>query len=396
MPNARLPQEILEYIVDLIYDKPETLKRCCLVSKSWVPRTRKHLFASIRFRSAGDPESWKKTFPDVGNSPACHAHTLFVGCPRAIVAADAGEGGWMQPFSGITRLEVDDGNLYISSRVSLNQFHRFSSTLKSLRVCYILLPHPQFLDLICSFPLLEDLSLRGHDDSLDEDEDDEDDTHGPQTVAPSASPPSTGSLDLDVLGGLGIILRQLLHFPNGLHFRKITLSWDCEEDLQWVTELVARCSHTLESLDVTYGSCRTSIHICAHADNLILFLVELESAPFDLSKATKLRDTVFRPESENVEWITATLLTIAPEHRELRHISIHAPYCLTLDIEQSVGGAASRQLSDLDCLLVQFWESHSIRPRIGCVGLREEGQNAEYYVGCWFPEITKRGVVDLV
>ncbi|KAF9643160.1 hypothetical protein BDM02DRAFT_3081141, partial [Thelephora ganbajun] len=52
MSNPRqfhLPPEILDYIIDLLHDKPETLKQCCLVSKSWVSRTRKHLFADIEF-----------------------------------------------------------------------------------------------------------------------------------------------------------------------------------------------------------------------------------------------------------------------------------------------------------------------------------------------------------
>ncbi|KAF9645264.1 hypothetical protein BDM02DRAFT_3073690, partial [Thelephora ganbajun] len=47
--QSHLPPEILDYIVDLLHDEPETLKQCCLVSKSWVSRTRKHLFANVEF-----------------------------------------------------------------------------------------------------------------------------------------------------------------------------------------------------------------------------------------------------------------------------------------------------------------------------------------------------------
>jgi len=229
MLNPRLPQEILEYIVDLRHDGPETLKNCCIVSKSWVPRTRKYLFANIRFRHAGDLRSWKKTFPDVANSPAYHVRTLFVGCPRLVVAADAEEGGWIQAFSGVTSLEVDNGNRYLkASQVSLTPFRKFSSTLKSLRVCSILLPYPQLFDLIRSSPLLEDLSLSGRDDGLDSDND----THVPKIVAPSASPSFTGSLDFDVFGVSGRVVRQLLDSPNGLHFRKLAFSCNRKEDLR--------------------------------------------------------------------------------------------------------------------------------------------------------------------
>ena len=398
MPNLHLPQEILEYIVDLLHDKPETLKRCCIVSKSWVSCTRKHLFANIRLHSAGNLESWKKTFPDCKISPARYARTLFVGCPRLIVAADAEEGGWIQAFCGVARLEVGSDNGYIkASQVSLTPFHKFSSTLKSLHVCPILLPYPQLLDLVCSFPLLENLTLAGHQLSSDG----EGDTKGPQTIAPSASPPLTGALDLYVLGGLGKIACQLLDLPNGIRFRKLTFSWDHKEDLRWMTQVVARCSHTLEYLDVAYDFRRTSIRIYIPINNLILFPVGPESTSLDLSEATKLRDAVFRPGSVCVEWITTALQTITPEHRELRQISIYVPHHLTrynvgADIRQSLGETTFGRWADLDRLLVQFWESCSIRPRVGCVKLGEKGKNIGYSVGRLLPEITKRGIVEPV
>ena len=41
------PQEILDLIIDHLHDEPATLKTSCLVSKAWVQRARKHLFAHI-------------------------------------------------------------------------------------------------------------------------------------------------------------------------------------------------------------------------------------------------------------------------------------------------------------------------------------------------------------
>jgi len=395
--NPYLPPEILDYIVDLLHGEPEALKECCLVSTSWVSRTRKHLFAHIRFRSADDLRSWKKTFQDVANSPARHTHTLSVGRPRHVVAADAEEGGWIQAFSGVASLDVDSNHFLEASEVSLTPFHRFSPTLKSLHIRPIRLPYPQLFDLICSFPLLEDLNLKGGDGLFDGD----DYPHGSQTVAPSTSPPFTGSLSLNIYGGLGEILRQLLDLPNGLHFRTLTFLWDREKYLRWIRELVVKCSHTLESLDVAYIYRCTSIRICDHTNNLIVFLVAPASASFSLSKATKLRDAAFRPDSQNIEWVIMALETITPEHQELRQISIYVPYHLTLynvgaDIRQSLGEKISRRWSDLDRLLVQFWESRSIRPRVGCVRVGEEGQNTEHLIGCLLPETTKRGIVDPV
>jgi len=95
MSDSYLPREILDHIVDLLHDEQETLKQCCLVSKPWVPCTRNHLFATIEFISIQDLESWKKTFPDPLNSPACHTRTLCFRCPRIVTAV----GGLIQTFS---------------------------------------------------------------------------------------------------------------------------------------------------------------------------------------------------------------------------------------------------------------------------------------------------------
>jgi len=257
-PYRHLPPEILDYIIDLLHDEPETLKQCCIVSKSWVPRTRIHLFADIKFRSASELESWKKTFPVIANSPARQAHTLFVGCARFVRAADAEEGGWIRAFSSVKRLDVDNDSRYLkASEVSLTPFYKFSPTLKSLRISPILFPFPQVFDLILSFPLLEDLALDGRNESWFHGGN----LHRPQTVVPSTSPVFSGSLIFHILGGAGNPAGQLLDLPNGLHFRNIALSWGRVEDLWWITELVEKCSHTLESLDIDYTFRRTSIHI---------------------------------------------------------------------------------------------------------------------------------------
>jgi len=142
MLNPYLLPEILDYVIDHLHDEPKSLKECCLVSKSWVPRTRKHLFADVKFRSADNLGSWKRTFPDPANSPACHAHTLFVGCPQAVAEADAEEGGRIQSFSRVEWLGVSypRTNLFIAAEFSLVPFHKLSLSLKSLRVTSLLLP----------------------------------------------------------------------------------------------------------------------------------------------------------------------------------------------------------------------------------------------------------------
>jgi hypothetical protein len=135
---------------------------------------------------------------------------------------------------------------------------------------------------------------------------------------------------------------------------------------------------------------------CIRADSLPLSLGQLGSAFVDLSKATKLKDVVFRPESKTVEWVTVALKTVTPAHRDLRQISIHIPYYLTLprvytNLRQGIGKASSEEWLDLDRLLVQLWESRSIRPRFVCMTKGTLGVSIGYYL----PEMTRRGIGDL-
>ena len=158
--RSHLPPEILDCIVDLLHDKPEALKLCCLVSKSLVPRTRTYLFASIRFQHPDDLRLWKKAFPDPANSPAFLTHTLSIFCPQVVMTADAEEGGLVRMFPRVVRLAVFNSptNPY-KLEVSLAPFHSFSPVLKSLRVISYSIPHSQILNLICSLHLLEDLCV---------------------------------------------------------------------------------------------------------------------------------------------------------------------------------------------------------------------------------------------
>jgi hypothetical protein len=159
MPNPYLPPEILDRVIDLLHDEPETLEWCCLVSKSWIPRTRKHLFADIRFRTEKRLDLWKKMFPDPSTSPAHYAKTLFIDCPQVVVAADAEPGGWIRGFSRIVHLRVGNRRLSVDGSFSLVPFHGLSPNVKSIHITVHALPPSQMINLILSFPLLEDLSV---------------------------------------------------------------------------------------------------------------------------------------------------------------------------------------------------------------------------------------------
>jgi len=96
-----------------------------------------------------------------------------------------------------------------------------------------------------------------------------------------------------------------------------------------------------------------------------------------------------------VGWITMVLQTIIPKHQDLRHVSISMLHHLLPDIrpgvwiEQTVGEETFRQWSGLDRLLIQLWESCSIRPRVECWMLGEGEESTRYPIVCLLPAVAR-------
>ena len=139
---------------------------------------------------------------------------------------------------------------------------------------------------------------------------------------------------------------------------------------------------------------------CVCTDDLLLFLVESWPTPVDFSKATRLKDVTFRVEFPGIEWVTAALQTVTSKHRDLRRILISLTYYSVdvlhgVNVERIVGKQIPGQWPELDRLLAQLWESHSIRPKILCYGLPSGGFISDV-VGRLLPEATEEGIIDLV
>ena len=233
--SCLLPQEIVDLIIDLLHDEPATLKACCIVSKSWIPRTRKHLFARVEFDPTSHTlASWMKAFPDPWNSPAHHTHSVTVYHFLTVTSTDAEVASCFRAFRNVVRLHFKFF-VWRNHEPPLVPFYGFSYTVRSLHLAYTSF---EVFDLVCSFPLLEDLALVNF-------------RHwsGTKWSAPSTSPKLTGSLDLSSVGEICLAIRRLLEFPDGLRFAKITASY-FDGDIKSMTDLVSRCSDTLECLDL--------------------------------------------------------------------------------------------------------------------------------------------------
>jgi len=374
-----LPPEILDIVIDDLHDQPTTLGACCLVSKSLVPRSRTHIFARVEFNEPGPSiRRWIAAFPDPLNSPAHYTRTLTVIGLRLVTGTGEDVTPWIRAFHNVVHLHVETKCWSGPDLASHVPFHGLSPAIRSLRLESPDTQPSIIFKLICSFPLLEDLTLLTLISAPAPDE----------WTTPSTSPTLTGSLLLS--GGISpTITRRLLDLPNGLHFTKITLEPLHGSDPDLTADLVSRCSDTLEYLDITKGTLGVFPHSLCLTKTLPPPL-DPATTLIDLSRATKLKHLVFRCDRPSVQWITMTLQTVGS--KGLRQITLWVDGRIFIPINLET---VYREWLDLDQLLVQFWTSDSIRPTVTYVK-RPIGKDIGYYAPCLLPELTGRGLVDLV
>jgi hypothetical protein len=252
-----LAQELLDHIADYLHDDRESLQGCSLVSKSWVSRTRKHLFAYVTFRTGENLQLWKHMFPDPLSSPGHHTRFLCISSVYAVLE-DKGA-SWIQAFSNVHSFKVYTGekNLDIPGVIpfiSLVPFHGFSAALESLTIGIHDLPCEEVLEFILSFPLLKDLDVIRLGDQGEDLEEDQ-----MNLQIPSAFPPLSGTLDLTAVRDnlLDFSVNKLLKLPNGIHFKRLRL-WHrdigdaSERNVAAIRDLIDQCSPTLKDLCICF------------------------------------------------------------------------------------------------------------------------------------------------
>ena len=181
--------------------------------------------------------SWMKAFPDPSNSPAHYTRDLRIYEPLTAKST------WVRSFHRVERLLVFTVGFEDSPEASLVQLHGLAPTLRSLCLSHEFLPPLEVFNLVCSFPLLEDVTLYRYGlQSSDE------------WVAPSTSPRFTGTLHL--MDEIHSATRGLLDLPGGLHFAKIVMNCPVEDAVS-AMDLVSRCSDTLESFCI--NNCSSSM-----------------------------------------------------------------------------------------------------------------------------------------
>lgn len=243
MSELYIPPEIVDYILDFLRDQPEALKQCCLVSKSFIPPTRTHLFNHVDFEESKHLKAWGEIFSEHADSPAIYTRSLAFHHTESIVEMDL---KCVRSFSNVVRLDLrghyqnqlEPGDCFIL-------FHGLLPAVKSLCLSWSNIPLRSVFNLICTFPHLEDLDVEGFEPAND---------NGVISLS-SPLPVLTGSLSLKTV--TANFASRLLELSSTFRLRKIIHRPGFMDEFEGVESLVGKCSGTLECLDIR--SRRTSV-----------------------------------------------------------------------------------------------------------------------------------------
>jgi len=164
----RLPQELVEHIIDCLSDDLRTLETCTLVTTTWLARSRRHLFNSISL----DDERVRKWCSAI--RPGTEGISQLV---RTLALQQAPQGyRWLgtvfldtipDHFSSFRRVEklvvtwLDLGDFEPGSLG--RHFVHYGTSLRSLRLSYLSADYSSLMTFLQLFPYLEDLLIHTPD-----------------------------------------------------------------------------------------------------------------------------------------------------------------------------------------------------------------------------------------
>ena len=241
------PPELVDVVIDQLYNDVNSLRTCALASSSWLPTSRYHLFNDVLFGDEASILRWTQTFPAPSGIPS-YVENLHVSC--ASLLDDASDVSL--DISTFTRLKglFIGGNEVTPTRyrrlLSRNYFQRItllpSKSLRTFSLSFPVVPVSDVISVVRHFPRLDDLYLKvfavlPSDDTVD--------------TKTEASPSLCGTLTLVSHLNYRPIIRNLLALPGGIHFTRLNLAVLRDDELPNLRELVDACSQTITSLHLT-------------------------------------------------------------------------------------------------------------------------------------------------
>ena len=236
-----VPEDIVNEILGLLSTDSDfrSLQSCALVSKSWVPLCRRHLFHTILFTSK-DRSRWLETFPVPEESPAYYVREIHLSIGRH----DSGPEG----FFGYTPwfMNVERVTLLVDERFqpfSIPPFWRLPQSVTSLTIstdAATRLIHIR--NIVAQLPKLDDLSLSGSLVAVER--------RTLLGIGTALGGRFSGKLRL--LKGYASpgVVDMLLEIPTGLRFTEVQIRSMHECHLSTV-RLAEACSETLVKLSYT-------------------------------------------------------------------------------------------------------------------------------------------------
>jgi len=243
-----LPPEIVDHIIDLT-NNHRTLQACSLVAKSWVCRSRVHLFRDVVLFSH---RRWQRVMPVGENSPATYTRTLTMG------QSGTPQGKWinidnlypflshLRDFKNVENLILDGWEPHGFSEGGLKKyFGHFGEHLRSLELGGQRMSPESFIILLGLLPNLEDLSVKERIEGSE------------TTRIPSVLPKLSGRLTIRV--HTTSLFPTLCKFA--LRFRVICLQ-EHRHDYQ---QLIDACAGTLvdfRAMSLDYGQLSFDVPSC--------------------------------------------------------------------------------------------------------------------------------------
>ena len=302
----RMPQEIIDEILDYLETDFRSLESCSLVSKSWVTSCRRHLFHAIIFTWTTIPR-WVEVFPVPEESPAHHVRDLRFSI-RCFFKIPEGFSEHVPWFTNVEKVTWS-GEMGLRRLYQMLSLGRLSQSVTSLSLAWDEEALLQIRDILLLFPNLSNLKLVGSFAGS-----------RPQGIGTVLSGRLCGRLQLFTFekDHRSDVVEMLLEAPAGLHFTEVEIR-SCYECLLSTVALVEACGETLVKFSYTVENhCKSLIYLCQkNADSDTILASgdpETFEQSFDFMKLPNLKEAEFILgwTSGGLHWIPVALSTIKP------------------------------------------------------------------------------------
>jgi hypothetical protein len=235
--RVQLPQDILDDIIDFLYDSPSDLKSCSLTSRACVYRAQAHVFSYIVFRKFNLPHNerlWSRLQQIFHNSPHLIRHVRGLDLRLFRTSPDTFAAICTFPFTHLRIVRVSSSAMSLQSALALQQLLSLP-TLREVEVKCSFADPADFLQIWdrCS-PHVKRLDFRCLQTT----------TKAFPSIPQRDSPPiRLETLHLDA----GAETQDWLNHPM--------CPFDCSGlkalSIRGLTDMMTACTHTLRFLDIS-------------------------------------------------------------------------------------------------------------------------------------------------